>query len=258
MVTMNKEIDIFPTADALFTIAANDFKRRALTAIQSKGLFTVALSGGNTPKLFFDAITNLTDVNDIPWANIRFFFGDERYVSPDSKDSNFHTAQTYLFSKVAVRTENIFPIPTHFDKPSDAAKDYEKTLRKTFDINHNAFPEFDLVYLGLGDNAHTASLMPYSNVLTNSNDALVASLWVPELISYRITLTPSAINHSHTIIFLVSGIDKASAVKKVLEGDYQPNKYPAQLIQSLAGETIWYLDKPAATQLNISERNNSA
>ncbi|MEO7045816.1 MAG: 6-phosphogluconolactonase, partial [Ferruginibacter sp.] len=196
----NRDIKIFPSPHDLFDAAAKDFMDRAMTAVSDKGVFSVVLSGGNTPKMFFETLTGIdSHTRTIPWQKIQFFFGDERYVSPKTNESNYHMAYDYLFSKVPVNAENIFRIPTEFPDPNDAAKDYEQTLRKAFHIKGNAFPAFDLVYLGLGDNAHTASLMPFSDIVTRYSDKvwsdgegqLVASLWVPELNMYRMTLTPT-------------------------------------------------------------------
>ncbi len=256
----DKKIIIFPSPNDLFQFAAKDFKQRAITAINDKGIFSVVLAGGNTPKVFFDTLTSIEDYKkNIPWQQIQFFFGDERYVSFDDVNSNYHMAYEYLFSRVSVKPENIYRMPTEFHDPKDAAKEYEQMLRKAFHINEDAFPEFDLVYLGLGDNAHTASLMPLSeivnqaveNLFPNKNTQLVASLFVSELEMYRITLTSSAINHGKNIIFLVTGANKATAVHEVLEGKTDPLHYPAQLIHCLQEKTIWYLDLEAAEKLSM-------
>ena len=257
------EINVFPNHDDLFEFAAIDFAHRAVESIHDKGTFSVVLAGGGTPKLFFNALTRLASYKkNIPWEKIQFFFGDERYVPSDDVSNNYHMAQTYLFSKVPVNPDNIYPIPTGFKDPQDAAKNYEQTVRKAFLINDNAFPQFDLVYLGLGDNAHTASLMPLSDVvknaiehpLDNKKNPLVASLFVAELEMYRITLTPNAINHGKEIIFMVVGANKATAVWEVLESQSNPLLYPAQLIHCVNKKTIWYLDQEAARKLNPSDK----
>ncbi|MDR3491394.1 MAG: 6-phosphogluconolactonase [Gammaproteobacteria bacterium] len=257
--TNNIEIKIFPTANDLFQFGANDFKNRAIAAVNAKGNFSVVLAGGNTPKLFFDILTSVEDYKkNIPWQQIQFFFGDERYVSSADEKSNYHTAYEHLFSKVPVNSKNIFRMPTELDNSEDVAKSYEQTLRQTFKIKDDAFPDFDLVYLGLGDNAHTASLMPSSDLvkhfvnhsLTNNNQ-LVASLYVSELNMNRITLTPPAINNAKAIIFLVTGANKANAVHEVLEEKLDPIHYPAQLIHCIQGKTIWYLDRLASTTLSF-------
>ena len=250
----NKEIIIFPDTHYLFQYAAKDFANRAIKAVNEKGVFSVVLAGGNTPKLLFDT---LCCVRHIPWQNIHFFFGDERYVSANDPNSNYHMAYEHLFSKVPVNPDTIYRIPTEFADPKDAAKNYEHTLRRIFHINDNATPQFDLVYLGLGDNAHTASLMPFSDVVkhyANSPTQLVASLHMPESNTYRITLTPNAINNGLDIIFLVTGADKATAVWQVLDGPVDPLHYPAQLIQGVHNKTIWYMDQLAAGNLTTDDQ----
>jgi 6-phosphogluconolactonase len=259
--TKNKDITIFTNANDLFQFAAKDFSQRASAAVNDKGIFSVVLAGGNTPKLFFDTLTDIEYYKkNIPWQQIQFFFGDERYVPSDDAESNYYMAYEHLFSKVPVNPKNIYRIPTEFNDPKNAAKNYEQTLRRVFHIKDNAIPQFDLLYLGLGDNAHTASLMPLSDIvkyyaersLSDKNNQLVASLFVSESNMYRITLTPNVINNAKDIIFLVTGSNKATAVWKVLEDQTDPLHNPAQLIHSVHGKTIWYLDQLAAKKLSIS------
>ncbi len=253
----NQDIKIFPNTHDLFTAAAEDFIQRAIAAVQDKKIFSVVLSGGNTPKEFFDTLTSHPFSSAIPWQHILFFFADERYVPHQATASNYHMANEYLFSKVPVNPKNIYPIPTHFSDPNEAAKQYEQTIRKVFQLQDAVFPPFDLVYLGLGEDAHTASLMPASEIVrhfsedisADQNQQLVAALWVPELDMYRVTLTPSAINHGQAIIFLVNGVNKEMAVWNVLKGPREPMCFPAQLIHCIDGKTTWYLDQVAAKKL---------
>lgn len=258
MAIITNPIHIFSKTDDLFQFAAHDFRQRALAAVAEKGLFSVVLSGGKTPKLLFDALIQYK--KNMPWSQIQFFFGDERYLPSDDPENNFHMAKTYLFSKLPIDPENIYPIPTEFSDPKEAAKAYQALLKSVFHLKGDALPEFDLVYLGLGDNAHTASLMPLSDVVMRymnrvpDHDAWVTSLFFPEGDLYRITLTPPIINNAKTIIFVVTGANKAMAVEKVIEGPHVPAHYPAQLIQCQQGDTIWLLDQEAAVKLN-QEKN---
>jgi 6-phosphogluconolactonase len=292
-VKKNKQINIFLEPKAVFDSAAKDFTRRAIEAVNKKGVFTVALSGGTTPKFLFDALVTIKACREkTPWQHIKFFFSDERYVPHDNPKSNYRTAYAHLFSKISVPAENIYPIPTQFSDPHYAAKIYEATLRKVLPSPPTPLPKlvpakagmgegrfnvsspptpfsqtttlssrgaqsatkdlppplFDLIYLGLGENAHTASLMPFTQVVTSPPKQLVVALKASD--SYRITLTPFTINHATCIIFLVTGQNKASAVWNVLEGSYEPSHYPAQLIHSIDGKTIWYLDAAAAKKLS--------
>jgi 6-phosphogluconolactonase len=248
----NIDVKVFPDASDLFQFAAKDFCQRAIAAVKDKDNFSVVLSGGTTPTLFFDVLAESEFYkNNIPWEKIQFYFGDERYVPPDSPESYYHMANAHLFSKLPVNPHNIFQISTRFSKPEDAANEYARVLQAHGDV------KFDLVYLGLGDNAHTASLMPYCDVvkdyihnsLADYDNQLVAALYVAELDMYRITLTPTALNQGKDIIFLVTGAAKAQAVCEVLNGKADALHYPAQLIHSLRGKTIWYLDQAAAAKL---------
>lgn len=247
-------ITVFSTAENLFMSAAEDFVMRTTAVIEKKGQCNVVLSGGNTPKKFFDALVNLTKTHIIAWNKIRFFFGDERYVASTDVQSNYHMAQQFLFSKVSIPTENIYRIPTELASAALAAKHYEHTLRQVFDLKKDQWPAFDITYLGMGNNGHTASLMPFSNIvkeyMTPSHlPTIVASLWVEALKMYRITLTPPAINHSQHIIFLVEGQEKAAALKEVLDIKKNPLQYPAILIKN----ATWWVDKAAASQLEASK-----
>lgn len=254
--TNHPEIKVFSDTTELFQFAAKDFSDRAIAAVADQGVFSVVLAGGNTPKLFFDILTK--EKTNIPWQKIKFFFGDERYVPLDDIESNYRMAYEHLFSKVPVHPENIYRIPTEYNDPNNAAKKYEQTLKKVFHIKDNLSPLFDLVYLGLGVNAHTASLMPLNDIvrhaaknsLEDADNSLVSALFVSETNMHRITLTPTAINHAETIIFLVAGKKKANAVADVLGEKINPILYPAQLIKSIRGKTIWYLDQAAATKIS--------
>lgn len=250
MVIMKSEPIIFINESDLYKFAAEDFCHRVVTTIREKGTFSVVFPGGNTPKSFFDILAK-DYKKSIPWEKIKFFFSDERYVPIDDKNNNYYMVNEYLFSKVAVNRENIFRIQTEFSDPKLAAEEYENTLRKEFQTD--ASPQFDLVYLGLGEDAHTASLMPYSDVVKNilmNNNKLVAAFYYTIANMNRITLTPNAINNSLAIIFLVTGANKSNAVRNVFEGQTDPLLYPAQLIHCINGRTLWFLDNAASSKLS--------
>lgn len=242
---MTKEkIKIFLNSNDLFEYAATDFARRAKMAIDQKGFFSVVLSGGNTPKLFYEAILN-NYRSEIEWEKVQFYFGDERFVPMDNEENNFHMTQKFFFSKIPVDPNHIFPIPTNLDDPEQSANAYDTLLQ--------AAPNFDVIYLGLGEDAHTASLMPETDIVKyyseHKDERLVVALFVEKLDMFRITLTPRALNQGGDIIFIVCGAKKAKATHAVLEGDYDPLHFPAQLIHSETADTIWYLDKEAGALL---------
>ena len=253
MVTLKPMTKIKCAADpeALFHLAALDFTKRAIKAVQAKGVFNVVLSGGSTPKDFFATLTRLKFcLEKTPWQKIQFFFADERYLAKEHPDNNYHMAHEQLFAKLSIPDKHIFPMPTHFSDPFEAAKAYEHTLHQHFQLKNQTYPPFDVVYLGLGTDAHTASLFPFSDVVLSPPDRLVASLWSDKLHMHRLTLTAKAINHAAAIIFMVTGLNKASAVQAVLEGPVHPQKFPAQLIHCKKGKTLWYLDQAAASLLS--------
>ena len=252
------DIQIFMNADELFHTAAQDFMQSTQRIVEMKGVATIVLSGGNTPKSFFTILALEPYKSKIPWQQLRFFFADERYVPKDNIASNYHMTNEYLFAKVDVAKENIYRIPTESSDPKQAAADYAAIIRQACHIKNDELPKFDLVYLGLGDDAHTASLMPQSEIVNDYSQhtvthmhgkRLAAALWVPALNMHRITLTPPVLNHGKRIIFLVSGASKASAVRNVLEGSYEPLKYPAQLINGGEHPPIWFIDRAAAQEL---------
>lgn len=254
--TQNQEIKIFNTPFELFQAAAQQFKQLANEKVKENGVFTVALSGGATPKSFYACLTSTAYFREnIPWDKIQFYFSDERYVLPDNIESNFHTANEYLFSKVPINPKNIYRMPTELSKASDVAIRYSDMIEALFAVSPKTIPRFDLCYLGLGEDAHTASLMPDTDIVKHYADhpkndyALVESLFVSKLNQYRITFTPTLINHSDHIIFLVAGEKKAQAVLEVLQGKKNETLYPAQLIHSLRGHILWYLDKAAASKM---------
>lgn len=268
MITEKNIIQVFATPQELFFQAAVNFAARAITAIETKGEFTVVLAGGNTPKLLFDnLIENESNKKNIPWDRIKFFFGDERYVSSDNPASNYHMAYEYLFKRVSIPKQNIYRIPIEFGYAEDVAKEYERILRMAFPVQNNEIPQFDLIYLGLGEDGHTASLMPGSASLKKlireekngkwDKGSINAYPWVSSVwhssegIYQRITLTPMVINNAASIVFMVAGGNKANAVSEVLEGPENKELYPAQLIHCEHTKNVWYLDQAAASQLKM-------
>lgn len=241
----NSKIKVYKTTDELNTACANYIVALANNAMTQHGRFSIALSGGSTPKSLFTLLSLPPYRDEIPWQKTFVFWGDERCVSPNDDNNNAHMAKQVLLNKVNIPTSNIFPIPVQL-QPNEAAKLYEKTLHNFFG---NSEPCFDLMLLGLGENGHTASLFPNTGVL-NETGYWVKEVFVEELDMWRITLTAQIINQSSCIIFLVAGEKKAAVVNTIVNGDYNPQKYPAQLIKPVTGELIWMLDEKAAMLLD--------
>lgn len=247
---MNAVIQIAETLEELSNLAAEKFLHLALDAVREEGLFRVALSGGSTPRKFYSLLSDFERPfrAQMPWDNIHFCWGDERHVPPDHPDSNYRMAREVLFSKVPVPPENIHRVKSEIAEASEAADRYEETLRKLFRLSTDQLPRFDLILLGLGSDGHTASIFPGSRV-TKEKRRLVVASWVERLKSSRITLTPPVLNKAETVVFLVSGLAKAPALHSVLEGEYQPEHLPAQLIRANKSNVLWLVDQEAASML---------
>ncbi|MCO6439578.1 MAG: 6-phosphogluconolactonase [Nitrococcus mobilis] len=245
---MNPDIRVLETPQALARAAAHEFASRATVAVQEKGMFAAALAGGRTPKTLYSLLADDAELQQkFPWQHTHFFWGDERAVPPDHPNSNFRMAQTALFSRVPVPAANLHRIKSEL-APPQAATAYEQTLVEFFHLQPNALPRFDLVLLGLGPDGHTASLFPGTCALREPQRLAVAN-WIGKLGTERITLTAPVFNNAACVIFLVSGTDKAIALKSVLEGRYEPEQLPAQLIKPHAGALKWMVDTAAAGRL---------
>lgn len=225
--------------------------RLARQAMASGLPFRVALSGGSTPRLLYRLLASEPFSTEMPWDSIQFFMGDERWVPPTHEDSNYKLANDELFSKVGVNTSNVFPMPTVDTSPDEAAAQYEGTLRQIFGVTQSEVPSFDLVFLGMGDDGHTASLFPHTEVI-NEQEKLVAAPYVEKLSTHRVTLTPPVLTSAANVIFLVAGGSKAPALREVLEGEYNPVEYPSQLLRNALGRVVWLIDTEAASQLQES------
>ncbi len=213
----------------------------AQEAVAKRGRFTLALSGGSTPKALYKL---LAEHPELPWANIELYFGDERSVPPDNPDSNARMAREALTRMSFVPEARVHRIRAELPA-REAAADYEKTLRAQFP--HVAFPRFDLILLGMGPDGHTASLFPHTAAL-HERDAWVAANWVEKLSTNRITLTYPVLNAAEHVLFLIAGADKAPALKQVLEGDALVEDYPSCGVKP-AGQLTFLLDEAAAAEL---------
>jgi len=237
------KLNIFDTESEVLAALAAHFVKIADTAIAERGKFTVALSGGSSPKKLYELLAS-SYADKVNWEKVYFFFGDERNVPQTDPDSNFLMAKKALFNPLMIDPLQIFPVDTSLS-PADAAKKYEEEIEQFFDEEELGF---DLVLLGLGDNSHTASLFPYTPVLHDRTPG-VAAVFLEDQEVYRITLNAPLINEARHIAFLVYGAGKAIAVHHVLEDEEDIENYPAQLIEPILGEIQWFLDKPAAANL---------
>jgi 6-phosphogluconolactonase len=238
------------TPQELFHAAAEEVLTVAQKAISERGRFTIALSGGSTPKNLYTLIAANASTS-LPWNQIFFFWGDERHVPPDNPDSNYRMAKETLLSKLPVPAANIFPIPAENPDAKAAAAAYEQTLLKFFGVPAGETPRFDLILLGMGPDGHTASLFPETEALQEKSRLVVAN-WVEKLNASRITLTLPVLNASRNVLFLVSGADKATVLREVLEGSVPGEKFPSKLVRPSQGKLIWLVDRSAASELSTA------
>lgn len=249
MVQTDFNIEIYANPSELAWAAALRFAGLAEQFVREYGKFTVVLSGGSTPKAMLSLLAQKPFADSLPWPTIYFFWGDERCVPPNHADSNFRMATEALLSKVPVPPENIFRIPAEDEDHDRAAENYSMTLQQAL---NSETPQFDLVFLGMGADGHTASLFPGTAAL-HVTDRIAVANFVEKLNAWRITLTANTINQTSNVIFLVAGEDKAATLKEVLEGEHQPEKYPSQFIRPATGSLTWMLDEAAASLLTGDE-----
>lgn len=239
------QVRIFGSPQELFHASAEDFCAHGERAIRERGKFTVALSGGSTPRgLHQELVTKFA--SRLPWDKVFFFWGDERHVPPDSSDSNYRMANETLLSKLPVPPTNIFRIPAELSDAREAARKYAQTLQNFFGPARNSFPRFDFILLGMGPDGHTASLFPGTAALQEKDQFVVAN-WVEKLNTFRITFTYPVLNNAEFVMMLVSGDEKSDMVRRALK-DPSAN-LPCQGVKPVNGEMAWYLDKGAAVKL---------
>jgi 6-phosphogluconolactonase len=251
---VQRDVRILTNLEAIAKRAAQEFVQAATAAVSEKGSFSVALSGGSTPKALYSLLANDAALRaQVPWDKMQVYFGDERSVGPDHPDSNFRMAAETMLSKVPLNGDQVFRIKGEHKDTERAAQEYEQALRASFKIAEGKFPRFDLVLLGMGNEGHTASLFPGTKALHQTR-RLVVRNWVGKLYTDRVTLTAPVINNAARIIFMVTGADKELALKGVLEGPYEPDQLPAQMIQPSNGKLLWLVDTIAGGMLSIGIR----
>jgi 6-phosphogluconolactonase len=253
---------VFPNPNDLIDHVAAKIVSIARSAIGERGGFFFMLSGGSTPRLLYERISDPLNIRNLDWAKTHVFWGDERCVPPEHKDSNYRMAHETLLDKVPILPENVHRI--HGELPPQTAADrYEGELRRSFHFDNDQgpggehavtnFPVFDLILLGMGTDGHTASLFPGSSGLNEEERWFVAVAHdtpPPPLVA-RVTATPGMLNAGSNVFFLVTGAKKASRLVQVLEGPFRPNDLPAQIVKPENGQLTWFIDQEAASGLSI-------
>jgi len=217
-------------------------------SVATRGRFTIALSGGSTPKALYNLLaTNARTI--LPWDRMYFFWSDERHVPPTDPESNYRMADEAMLSKVPVPAGNIYRMPAENPDAAATAEAYETSLRKFFQTKAGEFPKFDLILLGLGPDGHTASLFPGTAGLKEKSRLVIANP-VEKLKTDRLSFTYPLINAARCVAFLVSGMDKATVLRSVLQENVPGEQYPAKLVQPIDGRLVWFLDRAAASELS--------
>jgi 6-phosphogluconolactonase len=240
------KINIYPSVEELLEKLAEYFIDSANRSIADHGRFSVVLSGGSSPERLYALLASPSFRNRVDWNKVYFFFGDERYVPATDPASNFKMVNKVFFEPLQIKTSQIFPVNTVL-APAHAATQYMEDINRHFGT---AKPNFDLVLLGLGDNSHTASLFPFTDIL-HEKAATIKSVFLHGQQVYRISFTAPLINMARRVAFLVYGAGKAQAVQNILEGEHDIENFPAQLIQPVNGTVEWFLDESAASKIKL-------
>ena len=244
---MIPEIRIFKDIDAVSRGAADLFLETASEAFTERGRALVAISGGNTPLRLFRLLASEPFRNQLNWQAVHIFWADERCVPADDPESNYGQARRAFLDKFPIPEKNIHRVNSDAD-PAEASKEYADTLRDFLDPPFE-WPRFDLIFLGMGDDGHTASLFPGSQVDVSAPTQAVTAQYQGRPAN-RVTLTPRVLNSARQIVFLVSGENKAEILARVLdEENYQPELYPVQRVRPLEGRIVWMIDQTAASKL---------
>lgn len=236
------EIKVLPDANAIAREAAERIVKLSEEAIEARGRFSIALAGGSTPKTLYQLLASPEFVTRLDWPAIDLFFGDERVVPPDHKDSNYRMAHEALISKVPIPLDNVYRMRGEAD-PNEAAKEYGLMLKERFGDGG-----LDVVLLGMGDDGHTLSLFPGTKAVTEKDHRVVANYAENSTTgkSWRITMTAPFVNKARNVMVMLTGASKAGRLKEVLEGPREPERLPIQLIQPVDGQMTWLIDVGAA------------
>ena len=237
-----RDIALFDTKEGAINFTAKYFLQLADQAIKTKDLFSVALSGGNTPKAVYEILASSPYQTQIDWSKVVFFFSDERSVPADHPDSNYYNALNSGLGSLPIDKKRIFRMEAE-QTPEIMAKDYEALIEKTLKGT-----SFDLVMLGMGSDGHTASLFPKTHAL-HSNEHNVVANFVPQLNTWRMTFTFNLINAASHIAILAFGQDKAEMIKAVLTESVDSNQVPAIRVGTPSHKALWILDKDAASSI---------
>lgn len=243
-----KNVKKFKDLNELSEFAAKRIITVGNRAIKKNDRFTLVLAGGTTPKTLYQLLKTNEYKKQLDWEKVIFFLGDERDVSPMSDQSNFRMINENLFKALKIPKTNIIRWNTEIIKADEVAENYEKTIKRFFDLANGEFPVFNMVLLGMGDDGHTASLFPATTALKEVKRIAVNN-WVEKYDANRLTMTYPALNNAENILFLVSGEEKAEALSEVLKGPANFEKFPSQKIKPVKGKLMWLVDQEAGKNI---------
>jgi len=241
-------VEVVADAESLAQRSLQFFVADAVKAIKAKGIFYVAISGGHTPRRFFELLGEAHQAKTLAWDKIHLFWVDERYVPPDSKSSNYKLAADTFLPKVSIPEENVHRIPTEYSDFKAAAHRYEQTIREVFGLKENQLPQFDLIVLGMGAEGHTGSLFPNSFAPFDKHN-LACVVYVLDEKLNRITLTHPVLCAASHLAVLVSGKEKARILKEVLTSQPDEVRYPIHTLWPVLNKVTWLVDSAAAKLL---------
>lgn len=244
---LNADVRVLPDAEKLSLAAARALVRMVVERAAGGGRFSLALAGGGTPRTLYRLLA--AEYSDkIPWSQVELFWGDERYVPWDDPRSNYRMVKESLLDHVPIPRESVHPMPTDAPEADAAAEAYERTIRTHFS---GSWPRLDLVLLGMGTDGHTASLFPGSPALGEQRRWVVA-VHGPADPPLRLTLTLPVLNHAAAVFFLVTGGEKAAALRRAVTGPPDPTTCPAGAVRPQDGALVWWVDARAAVSIRNS------
>jgi 6-phosphogluconolactonase len=241
-------VEVSHDTESAYTDAAKMFVATANDAVARHSKFTVALSGGSTPKKLYEMLASPPWRDQIPWDRTEFFWSDERFVPATDPASNYNMTHKALIAAVPLPPQNVHRVITENIEPQAAAKAYEDEIRRVVPKGSNGVPEFDLMLLGLGTNGHTASIFPHQPAIYE-NERLIVAEYIEEVKMTRITFTAPLINASRDVLFIALGADKTDVVQEVVMGPFDPDRLPAQLVKPEPGDLTWILDPQSAARI---------
>lgn len=244
----NVTLEVMPDGEGVARALADLIVETGKLAMADRGRFRIALSGGNTPRAAYQLLAQEPRMNELSWSDVFVYFGDERCVPPEDEQSNYLMAKKAFLDAVPIPAANVHRIRGEAD-PGIAANEYATVLRTDLGTP----PHFDLVLLGLGPDGHTASLFP-GTPPEKGDGAWVRAVYADSQMMWRVTITPLLINSARTVAFAAEGAEKAEILHIVLDGEHDPVKYPAQVVDNAPGRLVWIVDELAAGMLHEKRR----